>query len=68
MFALDDSGEVGVKSVNDEDVVVRFYPIDLVRTEADGIWVSGLPAQVRVIVQGQGFVTEGEAVIPMPGS
>jgi multidrug efflux system membrane fusion protein len=67
VFSLDDSGEVGVKSVND-DGVVRFYPIELVRTEADGVWVSGLPEQVRVIVQGQGFVTDGEPVIPVPAS
>ncbi len=64
-FSLDDTGEVGVKSVNDEGVVY-FYPIDLVRTEADGVWVSGLPEQVRVIIQGQGFVSAGESVIPVP--
>ncbi len=66
-FSLDDTGEVGVKSVNDEGVV-RFFPIDLVRTEADGVWVSGLPEQVRLITQGQGFVTDGESVIPVPAS
>lgn len=65
VFALDDSGVVGVKSVNDEDIV-RFYPIELVRSEAAGVWVSGLPEQVRVITQGQGFVNAGEAVIPVP--
>ncbi len=64
VFALDDSGVVGVKSVNDEDKV-HFYPIELVRSEADGVWVSGLPEQVRVITQGQGFVNAGEAVIPV---
>ena len=67
VFTLDDTGEVGVKSVNDEGVV-QFYPIDLVRTEADGVWVTGLPKRVRVINQGQGFVTNGESVIPVPES
>ena len=67
VLALDDSGIVGVKSVNNEDIV-NFYPIDLVRSEASGIWVSGLPEQVRVITQGQGFVNAGEAVIPVPAS
>mgnify|MGYP001815453047 CR=1 FL=1 len=27
--------------------------------------VSGLPERVRVITQGQGFVTKGEEVIPV---
>ena len=67
VLALDDTGEVGVKSVSDAGVV-RFHPISLVRTEADGVWVSGLPAQVRVITQGQGFVTAGESVTPVPAS
>jgi len=56
-----------LQSVNDEGMV-HFYPIDLVRTEANGVWISGLPAQVRVITQGQGFVNAGEPVIPVPAS
>ena len=67
VLSLDDAGEVGVKSVSDEGVV-HFFPISLVRTEADGVWVSGLPEQVRVITQGQGFVSAGESVIPVPAS
>ena len=67
VLSLDDTGQVGVKTVNDEGVV-RFYPITLVRTEAGGVWLSGLPERVRVITQGQGFVNAGQAVIPVPAS
>ncbi len=67
VLSLNDSGDVGVKSVTD-DGVVHFYPVDLVRTEADGVWVSGLPEQVQVITQGQGFVNAGELVIPLPAT
>lgn len=67
VLSLDDTGEVGVKSVN-AGGKVEFFPIELVRTEADGVWVSGLPPRVRVITQGQGFVTTGEPVIPVPAS
>ena len=67
VLSLDDIGSLGIKSVND-DRMVHFYPIDLVRTEADGVWVSGLPEQVRVITQSQGFVNAGEPVIPVPAS
>jgi len=48
--------------------VVDFYPVTLVRTEANGIWVSGLPERARVIGLGQGFVSAGESVVPVPAS
>jgi multidrug efflux system membrane fusion protein len=67
VLALDDSGTVGVKSV-DQAGLIAFHPIEFVRTEADGIWVSGLPETVRVVSQGQGFVTAGETVIPVPAN
>ena len=66
-LALDNTGEVGVKSV-DRQSLVRFHPVDLVRTEAKGVWVSGLPARLRIITRGQGFVNRGESVIPVPAS
>ena len=64
VLALNDDGQVGVKAVV-AGYQVAFYPIALVRTEADGVWVSGLPEQVRVITRGQGFVAEGEPVTPV---
>ncbi len=67
VLSLDTHGEIGIKSVNG-DSVVSFYPIELLRTEADGIWVSGLPDKVRIITQGQGFVNEGEPVKEAPAS
>ncbi|MCG8015200.1 MAG: efflux RND transporter periplasmic adaptor subunit [Candidatus Thiodiazotropha sp. 'RUGA'] len=67
VLALNDSGTVGIKSV-DQAGLTAFHPIEFVRTEANGIWVSGLPESVRVISQGQGFVNAGETVIPVPAS
>jgi multidrug efflux system membrane fusion protein len=64
VLTLDDSGRVGVKAVDEEDRVA-FFPISLVRSEADGVWVSGLPERVRVITEGQGFVIAGETVEPV---
>jgi membrane fusion protein, multidrug efflux system len=66
VLSLDESGTVGIKSVDPEGQV-NFHPIEFVRTEADGVWVSGLPESVHVISQGQGFVNAGETVIPVPG-
>jgi multidrug efflux system membrane fusion protein len=63
VVSLDPSGQLGVKTVDDTDTV-RFHPIEIVRAEIDGIWVSGLPETVRLITVGQGFVSDGETVRP----
>lgn len=63
MLALGASGELGLKAVDVEDRVA-FYPVDVVRTQSDGAWVSGLPEQLDVITLGQGFVRAGEKVTP----
>ncbi|MDY8108925.1 efflux RND transporter periplasmic adaptor subunit [Fulvimarina sp. 2208YS6-2-32] len=61
ILALGPNGELGVKAV-DETSHVKFYPAQLVRAETDGIWVNGLPDEIRIISVGQGFVSDGEAV------
>ena len=54
-------------AVNERDRVV-FHPVRLVRTEASGAWVAGLPGQARLITLGQGFVAEGQQVEPVDES
>ncbi|MBA1147516.1 efflux RND transporter periplasmic adaptor subunit [Ectothiorhodospiraceae bacterium WFHF3C12] len=61
LLALDTDGTLGAKTVTD-DGRVRFNPVAIVRTERDGVWVTGLPAQARIITRGQGFVRDGEPV------
>ncbi|MDG4650396.1 efflux RND transporter periplasmic adaptor subunit [Roseibacterium sp. SDUM158017] len=63
LVSLDADGRLGVKTVDDADVV-HFYPIEIVRAEIDGIWVTGLPETARLITVGQGFVGDGETVRP----
>lgn len=63
IVSLNTEGTLGVKTV-DADKQVTFYPIDIVRAQIDGIWVTGLPAAVDVITVGQGYVNEGEVVAP----
>ena len=62
LLSLDPAGVLGVKTVDADDRVV-FNPVSIVRSGADGLWVSGLPPDPRVITSGQGFVAEGETVI-----
>lgn len=60
-LTLGTGGELGVKSVG-PDGKVAFHKVEVVRAEADGVWVSGLPETVRLIVRGQGFVRPGQVV------
>lgn len=62
-MGLDDAGRVGVKTVDAADRVV-FHAVEVIRAAADGVWVTGLPEQARVITIGHGFVTDGERVRP----
>ena len=65
LLALDDHGRLGVKSVGDAGVV-EFHPVEIMSTDGDGVWVSGLPDPVRVITVGQGFVHPGQHVDTVP--
>ena len=66
-LSLDVQGNVGVKSITEKGLV-NFHPVQLLRTEAKGIWITGLPHTLRIITQGHGFVNEGESVKGVPPS
>ena len=63
ILSLDGQGRLGVKTVT-EDNHVAFHEITIATAGTDGIWVTGLPDQARIITVGQGFVTEGDLVAP----
>lgn len=65
ILSLAPDGTLGVKAVA-EDNTVQFYPTQIVRAQTDGVWLSGLPHKAQVITVGQGFVTAGETVEPIP--
>ncbi len=60
MLALDDEGNLGVKTLQEDRV--RFVPIQLVKAEQDGVWLTGLGEEVNIITRGQGFVRDGDQV------
>jgi len=60
LLALDEKGNIGVKSVVNKHVV--FTPINIVKTEPDGIWLTGLGESADIITLGQGFVRAGDEV------
>ena len=60
-LTLNKDGRLGVRIVGAESMV-EFVPVTLLRDQADGVWLAGLPAQADVIIVGQDFVTHGVAV------
>lgn len=62
-LTLDNHGELGVRVVGDGNLV-EFVPVELLRDDANGVWLAGLPEQANVIVVGQDFVTAGVEVAP----
>lgn len=60
-LTLNDDGALGLRLVDDEDTV-RFQPVSLMRDTVDGVWLTGLPDTVDVIVLGQEYVTDGVKV------
>jgi multidrug efflux system membrane fusion protein len=61
LFALDDEGRIGVRTVNDRGAV-EFHHVRIVRDEPDGVWVAGLPNTATLITVGQELVVPGEIV------
>lgn len=61
ILGLDDNGRVGVRTIVDEDKV-QFVPVTILGRSDDGIWVDGLPDQVKVITVGQDYVINGQKV------
>ena len=60
-LTLDDSGTLGVRTVNEKSQVV-FFATDLIRDTMKGVWLKGLPKRTNVIVLGQEYVTDGVKV------
>lgn len=59
-LSLDDKGVVGVKTVEDGNVV--FYPVTVLNATPEAIWVAGLPETVKIITVGDDFVSPGQRV------
>ena len=43
--------------------IVKFNKLDILEDSEDGLWVSGISNLSRIIIQGQGFVEDGQEVI-----
>lgn len=64
ILSLNAEGKIGVKIVNDEDIVV-FKPVEILSDQSDFMWIDGLEPEVKLITVGQEFVKEGQQVKPV---
>ena len=65
LLSLNAADELGIMGVNAQNVA-QFHPVRIVRATADGLWITGIPNDVRIITVGQGFVRHGERVNAVP--
>jgi len=64
LLTLSTDGTLGVKTIDSFDKV-QFFPVDIIQSDSDGIWVSGLPVVAQVVVVGQGYISPGQSIIPV---
>ncbi|WOR16403.1 efflux RND transporter periplasmic adaptor subunit [Hyphomonas sp. FCG-A18] len=64
-LVLHDDGRVGVRYVDNDDVV-QFAEVTVIDDASDGVWVTGLPGDVNLLVAGQDYLREGVEVTSLP--
>ena len=63
ILTLNEAGTLGVRYVNYDNRVV-FAPVETIDEDPSGVWVTGLPERVNIIIEGQDFVSNGAQVNP----
>ena len=64
ILTINAAGTVGIRYVDNANIV-QFASVKTIDEDASGIWVTGLPENIRVIVEGQDFVDIGMRVDPI---
>ena len=64
LLSLADDGAIGLKTVDARNRV-RFRPVAIIEDTPRGVWLGGLPTEIRVITVGQDFVSAGQEVAPV---
>ena len=61
ILMLGEAGELGIRTVNEDDQV-EFKKIEILEDSMEGIWITGLPKNTRIITVGQEYVFQGQTV------
>jgi hypothetical protein len=62
ILLLNDEGKLGIRIVT-ENNLTKFVEIIILEDSEEGLWITGIPEKVEIIIQGQGFVEDGQEVI-----
>jgi multidrug efflux system membrane fusion protein len=65
IITLSDKGELGLRVVS-KDNVAQFTAVQIIDDTADGLVVTGVPEDVRIITAGQDLVRDGDTVEVAP--
>ena len=65
ILLLNDEGKLGIRIVSDGNLA-NFVEIVILEDSEEGLWVTGIAENVEIIIQGQGFVEDGQEVITNP--
>jgi multidrug efflux system membrane fusion protein len=61
ILLLNDDGKLGIRSV--ENDIVKFNNVTILEDSESGLWIKGIPKNLELIVQGQGFVEDNQRVL-----
>ena len=62
ILLLNDEGKLGIRVIKNDNQA-NFNEIIILEDSEDGLWVTGISNSIEIIVQGQGFVEDGQKVI-----
>lgn len=61
LLNLDSDGSLHIKTLDTQQRVIS-HQVEIIRSDNQGLWLSGLPDAIQLITVGQGFVAAGEQV------
>ena len=62
ILLLNDGGKLGIRIVINSKIA-KFIEITILEDSEEGLWVTDIPDDVEIIIQGQGFVEDGQEVL-----
>ena len=62
ILLLNDEGKLGVRIITNGNLA-KFIEIIILEDSEEGLWITGIPEKVEIIIQGQGFVEDDQEVI-----
>ena len=62
ILLLNDGGKLGIRIVMNSKIA-KFIEITILEDSEEGLWVTDIPEEVEIIIQGQGFVEDCQEVL-----